>query len=114
MRPHLGTNGRLPSALSMGTVDVAFHLATGGSPVPLAFTFGFDGQAPTLDSVRARVAERAHRRSDVALPHRAHARRPQEIPAKWTGSRWTGMHEAWLPEDTDGSATSRLMLSPCR
>ncbi|MBQ0962140.1 MULTISPECIES: wax ester/triacylglycerol synthase domain-containing protein [Streptomyces] len=108
MRPDFGTDGRLPSALSMGTVDAAFHLATGGSPVPLAFTFGFEGRAPTLDSVRARVAERVHRvptlRYRIARD-RGRFRRVDRIAVD------RHVHEAWLPEDTDGSATSRLMLS---
>lgn len=108
MRPDFGTDGRLPSALSMGTADVAFHLATGGNPVPLAFTFGFEGRAPTLDSVRARVAERVHQ--VPALRYRiARDRRKFRRVDRIAVDRH--VHEAWLPEDTDGSATSRLMLS---
>lgn len=108
MRPDFGTDGRLPSALSMGTADVAFHLATGGNPVPLAFTFGFEGRAPTLDSVRARVAERVHH--VPALRYRiARDRRKFRRVDRIAVDRH--VHEAWLPEDTDGSATSRLMLS---
>ncbi|MBJ6618549.1 wax ester/triacylglycerol synthase domain-containing protein [Streptomyces sp. DHE17-7] len=107
-RPHPGTDGRLPPSLAMGTADVAFHLAAGGRPLPVVFAFGFEGRAPTLDSVRARVAERVHRvptsRYRIARDRRRF-RRVDRIEAD------RHVHEAWLPEDTDGSATGRLMLS---
>ncbi|ANB05158.1 condensation protein [Streptomyces ambofaciens] len=108
MTPRLGTDGRLPPSLSMGTADVAFHRATGGRPLPVAFVFEFEGRAPTLDSLRARVAARAHRiptlRYRIARD-RGRFRRVDRIAVD------LHVHEAWLPEDTDGSATSRLMLS---
>ncbi|PPS83103.1 wax ester/triacylglycerol synthase domain-containing protein [Streptomyces sp. MH60] len=108
MRLSLGRDGRLPPSLAMGTVDVAFHLAARGRPVPLVIAFAFDGGAPTLDSVRARVAERAHR--IPALHYRiARERRRFRRVDRIAADRH--VHEAWLPDDTDGSAAGRLMLA---
>ncbi|MEG3628047.1 wax ester/triacylglycerol synthase domain-containing protein [Streptomyces poriticola] len=108
MRSRLGTDGALPPSLSMGTADVAFHLAARGRPLPVVFAFDFAGRAPALDAVRARVAERAHRipalRYRIARDRRRY-RRVDRIAAD------RHVHEAWLPDDTDGSAAGRMLLS---
>ncbi|MFG3159122.1 wax ester/triacylglycerol synthase domain-containing protein [Streptomyces sp. NPDC048232] len=106
--PRPRAHDALPASLPMGTADVAYHLAMGGRPLPAGFLFGFSGRAPTLDSVRARVAERAAR--IPALRYRI-ARQSR------TFSRVDGIdverhvHEAWLPGDDDGAGAGRLMLS---
>ncbi|MER5212001.1 wax ester/triacylglycerol synthase domain-containing protein [Streptomyces sp. NPDC002838] len=109
MRPHLGPDGSLAPSLSMGTPDVAYHLAMRGRPLPVGFVFRFGGRAPTLDVVRARVAERAHRipalRYRIA-PDRRVFRRVDRIAVE------QHVHEAWLSEDdADGSGAGRLMLT---
>ncbi|MFH8976815.1 wax ester/triacylglycerol synthase domain-containing protein [Streptomyces sp. NPDC017890] len=106
--PHPGGDGGLPASLPMGTADVAYHLAMGGRPLPAGFLFGFSGHAPTLDSVRARVAERAYR--IPALRYRIDRKsrtfsRVERIDVE------RHVHEAWLPGDDDGSGAGRLMLS---
>lgn len=109
MRPGVrGTDGPLPPTLPLGTVDLAYRLAARGRPLPLPFVFAFDGPAPSLDTVRARVAERAPR--IPALNYR---------PAGDGGAfRRVGgiaverhVRELRLPEDPDGAATGRLLLS---
>ncbi|MEV5640379.1 wax ester/triacylglycerol synthase domain-containing protein [Streptomyces flaveolus] len=106
--PRFGTDGGLPASLPMGTADVAYHLAMGGRPLPAGFLFGFPGRAPTLDSVRARVAERAHRipalRYRIDRANRTFFR-VERIAVE------QHVHEAWLPGDDDGSGAGRLMLS---
>ncbi|MYS55632.1 condensation protein, partial [Streptomyces sp. SID6013] len=108
LRLGLGRDGRLPPSVTMGTVDVAFDLAARGRPLPVVFAFAFDGGAPTLDSVRARVAERAHR---IPALHYRIARESRTFRRVDRIAVDRHVHEAWLPEDTDGSATGRLMLS---
>ncbi|MFG2681064.1 wax ester/triacylglycerol synthase domain-containing protein [Streptomyces sp. NPDC048392] len=108
LRPRLGTDGRLPPSVPMGTVDIAFHRAAHGRPLPVVFAFHFDGRAPALDSVRARVAERAHR---IPALHYRIARESGRFRRVDRIAVDRHVHEAWLPDDTDGSATSRLMLS---
>lgn len=107
-RPSPGADGELPVSLPMGTADVAYHLAMGGRPLPAGFLFGFSGRAPTLDSVRARVAERAHRipalRYRIDREGRTFAR-VERIDVE------RHVHEARLPGDDDGAGAGRLMLS---
>jgi hypothetical protein len=97
----------MPSALDLGTADLAYLLATGGRPLPLAFVFRFDGRAPTLDTLRARVAERAHRIPALRyrlLRDRGELRREDRLAVE------RHVHEAWLPDDADGAEAARLML----
>ncbi|KOT98244.1 condensation protein [Streptomyces sp. NRRL F-4711] len=108
LRLGLGKDGRLPPSVTMGTVDVAFHLAARGGPLPVVFAFAFDGGPPTLDSVRTRVAERAH---GIPALHYRIARESRRFRRVDRIAVDRHVHEAWLPEDTDGSATGRLMLS---
>ncbi|MEV0641473.1 wax ester/triacylglycerol synthase domain-containing protein [Streptomyces sp. NPDC050619] len=109
MRPPLNTDGTLPPTLPMGTPDVAYHLALRGRPLPVVFAFRFGGPAPSLEAVRARVAERAHRipalRYRVA-PDRKVLLRVDRIAVE------QHVHEAWLSEDDAGGAGAvRLLLS---
>ncbi|MFF8353141.1 wax ester/triacylglycerol synthase domain-containing protein [Streptomyces chartreusis] len=107
-RRPLGSDGCLPPTLRMGTADVAYHLATRGRPLPVAFVFGFGGRAPTLDAVRARVAERAHRIPSLRYRierHRPVFRRVDGIAVE------RHVHEVWLPEDADEAEAARLMLT---
>ncbi|MEV0598667.1 wax ester/triacylglycerol synthase domain-containing protein [Streptomyces sp. NPDC050315] len=108
MRPHLGADGALPPALPMGTADAAYHRAMRGRPLPLSLTFDFGGRPPTLDAVRARVAERADR--IPALRYRIIRDRKLLLRVDRLGLE-QHVHEAWLPDDADGSVASRLMLS---
>ncbi|MFE6281478.1 wax ester/triacylglycerol synthase domain-containing protein [Streptomyces sp. NPDC057877] len=105
-RAHPG--GGLPPSVPMTTVDVAYHLAARGGPLPVVFVFWFPGRAPTLDAVRARVAERAHRvpslRYGIVRDRRVF-RRADRLPVE------QHVHEARLPEDDDGSAPGRMMLT---
>ncbi|WP_328656440.1 wax ester/triacylglycerol synthase domain-containing protein [Streptomyces sp. NBC_00334] len=107
-RLRLGRDGRLPPSVTMGTVDVAFHLAAHGRVLPVVFAFEFDGRAPTLDSVRERVAERVH--GIPSLHYRIARDRLRYLRVDRIAVD-RHVHEARLPDDTDGSATSRLMLS---
>ncbi|HET9380249.1 MAG TPA: wax ester/triacylglycerol synthase domain-containing protein [Streptomyces sp.] len=107
MPPHPGTGGGTPPALDMGTADLAYLRATGGTPLPLAFVFRFDGRAPTLDAVRARVAERAPH--VPALRYRLARDRGQACREDRLSVE-RHVHEARLPEDTDGAGAARLML----
>ncbi|MER7054091.1 wax ester/triacylglycerol synthase domain-containing protein [Streptomyces sp. NPDC000351] len=106
--PRPGSDGGLPASLPMGTADIAYHLAMEGRPLPAGFLFGFSGRAPTLDAVRARVAERAHRipalRYRIDRGSRTFSR-VERIAVE------QHVHEAWLPGDDDGSGAGRLMLS---
>ncbi|MET9197217.1 wax ester/triacylglycerol synthase domain-containing protein [Streptomyces olivaceus] len=106
--PHLGTDGGPPTPVPMGTADLAYHLAMRGEPLPAGFLFAFSGPVPTLASVRARVAERAHRipalRYRIDREGRAFSR-VEGIDVE------RHVHEAWLPGDDDGSGAGRLMLS---
>ncbi|MFC5218080.1 wax ester/triacylglycerol synthase domain-containing protein [Streptomyces coerulescens] len=107
-RRPLGSGGCLPPTLRMGTADVAYHLATRGRPLPLAFVFAFEGRAPTLDAVRARVAERAHR--IPALRYRIARDRPEFRRVDGFAVE-QHVHEVWLPEDADEAEAARLMLA---
>ncbi|WP_399882458.1 wax ester/triacylglycerol synthase domain-containing protein [Streptomyces sp. BBFR51] len=106
--PHPGTDGGLPASLPMGTADFAYHLAMRGRPLPAGVLFGFSGRAPSLESLRARVAERAHRipalRYRIARESRTFSR-VERIDVE------RHVHEAWLPGDDDGSGAGRLMMS---
>ncbi|MDC0771978.1 wax ester/triacylglycerol synthase domain-containing protein [Streptomyces sp. HD] len=104
----LGADGSLPPTLRMGTADVAYHLAMHGRPLPVVFVFAFDGPAPTLDAVRARVAERAHR--IPALRYRIARDRPvlRRVDSIAVEQH---VHEARLPEGADEAAAGRLMLN---
>ncbi|MER7399042.1 wax ester/triacylglycerol synthase domain-containing protein [Streptomyces sp. NPDC000151] len=108
MRPHPGTDGALLPSLPMGTADAAYHRAMDGRPLPLSFMFGFGGRPPTLDAVRARVAERADR--IPALRYRI-VRDRKTLQRVDRISVEQHVHEAWLPDDADGSVAGRLMLS---
>ncbi|QOV39872.1 condensation protein [Streptomyces ferrugineus] len=107
-RRPLGTDGCLPPVLRMGMADLAYRLATHGRPLPVVFVFAFGGRAPSLDAVRARVAERAHRipalRYRIA-PDRPGFRRVDRIAVE------QHVHEVWLPEDADDAEAGRLMLT---
>ncbi|MEV5547512.1 wax ester/triacylglycerol synthase domain-containing protein [Streptomyces sp. NPDC052309] len=105
---HLGSDGGLPASLPMGTADVAYHLAMAGRPLPAGFLFSFAGGAPTLDSLRARVAERVHRIPALRyriVRERRMFQRVDRIDLE------QHVREAWLPGDDDGSGAGRLMLS---
>ncbi|MER5941046.1 wax ester/triacylglycerol synthase domain-containing protein [Streptomyces sp. NPDC001928] len=107
-RRSLGSGGCLPPTLRMGTADVAYHLAMRGRPLPVGFMFTFGGRAPTLDAVRARVAERALR--IPALRYRIARdgpvfRRVDGIAVE------RHVHEVWLPEDADEAEAARMMLT---
>ncbi|MFF0162574.1 wax ester/triacylglycerol synthase domain-containing protein [Streptomyces sp. NPDC005263] len=109
MRLHPVADGSLPATLPMGTPDAAYHLATHGRPLPVGLLFRYDGPAPALDVVRARVAERAHR--IPALRYRVASdgkvfRRVDRIEVE------QHVREVRLPEDgPDGSGAGRLMLT---
>ncbi|MFB8777888.1 wax ester/triacylglycerol synthase domain-containing protein [Streptomyces broussonetiae] len=107
-RAHPGTGGGLPPSLPMATADVAYHVATRGRPLPVVFVFWFPGRPPTLDAVRARVAERAHRIPSLRygiVRDRKVFRRADRLPVEQY------VHEAGLPGDDDGSAAARMMLT---
>lgn len=107
-RPHPGGPGGLPPTLPLGAADAAYLRATRGRPLPLGFVFGFDGPAPALDAVRARVAERAH---DIpALRYRIVRDRPALVRVDRLAVE-QHVHEVRLPEDADGSDTGRLLLA---
>ncbi|MFD0313534.1 wax ester/triacylglycerol synthase domain-containing protein [Streptomyces flavalbus] len=104
-----GTGAGLPPSVPMTTVDVAYHLATRGGPLPVVFVFWFTGRAPTLDAVRARVAERAPTVPSLRygiVRDRKVFRRADRFAVE------QHVHEARLPEhDEDGSAPGRMMLT---
>jgi hypothetical protein len=105
--PHPGSDG-LPVTLAMGAADAAYHRAMRGRPLPAGFLFDFTGPAPSLDAVRARVAERAHRIPVLRygiVRDRKEFRRADRIAVE------EHVHEARLHEDDDGSAAVRLMAS---
>ncbi len=106
--PRPGTDGALPASLPLGTADLAYHLALRGRPLPAGFLFGFSGPAPTLDSVRARVAERAHQ--IPALRYRL-ARQSRTFVRVERIDVERHVHEVRLPGDDDGAGAGRLMLS---
>ncbi|WP_199314732.1 wax ester/triacylglycerol synthase domain-containing protein [Streptomyces cadmiisoli] len=108
LRSQPGTDGHLPPTLPMGAADIAYHLATRGRPLPVAFVFAFTGRAPSLDALRARVAERAHH--IPALRYGIERRRRRLVLADRVAVE-RHVHEAWLSDDTDGSGTGRLMLA---
>ncbi|GAA4815848.1 wax ester/triacylglycerol synthase domain-containing protein [Streptomyces ziwulingensis] len=98
----------LPATLRMGTVDVAYRLAAGGRPLPVPFVFAFDGPAPALDAVHARVAERVH--AIPALRYRPARdspvfRRIDHVAVE------RHVHEVHLPGPIDGTGLGRLLLS---
>ncbi|MER6346434.1 wax ester/triacylglycerol synthase domain-containing protein [Streptomyces sp. NPDC001595] len=105
--PDLGSDG-LPVTLAMGAADAAYHRATGGRPLPAGFLFDFTGRAPSLDAVRARVAERAHRipvlRYGIVRDHKVF-RRADRIAVE------RHVHEARLPAGDDGTGAGRLMVA---
>jgi len=109
MRLHPVADGSLPATLPMGTPDAAYHLAMRGRPLPVGLLFRYDGPAPSLDAVRARVAERAHRipalRYRVARDGKVF-RRVDRIEVE------QHVRETRLPEDDpDGSGSGRLILT---
>ncbi|MFF5103554.1 wax ester/triacylglycerol synthase domain-containing protein [Streptomyces sp. NPDC000134] len=109
MRPtRPGTDGPLPPTLPMGAADLAYRLAMRGGPLPVPLVFVFDGPAPALDTVLARVAERAPR--VPALNYRPSRdgkvfRRVPRIAAE------RHVREIRLTGDADCAATGRLLLS---
>ncbi|GGS49101.1 wax ester/triacylglycerol synthase domain-containing protein [Streptomyces griseoviridis] len=107
-RPGRTTEGPLPPTQPLRTVDLAYRRATRGRPLPLPFVFAYDGPAPALDSVRARVAERAPH-----IPVLTYRPAPDGRVFRRTGALVVERHvrELRLPEDTDGTATGRLLLS---
>ncbi|MGP2440269.1 wax ester/triacylglycerol synthase domain-containing protein [Streptomyces sp. JW3] len=108
LRSGRGTDGPLPPTLPLGTVDLAYRLAARGRPLPLPLVFAFDGPAPSLDSVRARIAERAPR-----IPALNYRPAQGAKTFRRVGGLAVERHvrELRLPEDTDGTATGRLLLS---
>ncbi|MEU3251047.1 wax ester/triacylglycerol synthase domain-containing protein [Streptomyces sp. NPDC006997] len=107
-RARSGTGGGLPPSVPMTTVDVAYHLATRGGPLPVVFVFWFSGRAPTLDAVRARVADRAPTVPSLRygiVRDRTVFRRADRFAVE------QHVHEARLPADDDGSAPGRMMLT---
>ncbi|CAL9381557.1 wax ester/triacylglycerol synthase domain-containing protein [Streptomyces sp. enrichment culture] len=106
--PHLGTDGAPPAAVPMGTADLAYQLAMRGEPLPAGFLFAFSGTAPTLASLRARIAERAHR--IPALCYRIDRKSRAFLPVERIDVA-RHVHEARLSGDDDGTGAGRLMLS---
>ncbi|CAM5233890.1 wax ester/triacylglycerol synthase domain-containing protein [Streptomyces fumanus] len=103
-----GTDGPLPPTLPMGAADLAYRRAVRGGALPLPVVFVFDGPAPALDTVRARVAERApHVPAANYRPSREGKvfRRVDRIAVE------RHVREVRLTGDTDCTATGRLLLS---
>ncbi|WP_320775346.1 wax ester/triacylglycerol synthase domain-containing protein [Streptomyces sp. CRN 30] len=102
------SDGSLPPTVPMGPVDVAYRLAARDGALPLPFVFAFDGPAPSLDSVRARVAERAPR-----IPALNYRPDPDATVFRRTGALAVERHvrEIDVPGTVDADATGRLFLS---
>jgi hypothetical protein len=92
----------------MSAADIAYRRVARGGSLPLPFVFAFDGPAPALDTLRARVAERAHR---VPVLNYRPARDGKVFRRVERIAVERHVREIRLTGDTDCAATGRLLLS---
>ncbi|MFJ4467997.1 wax ester/triacylglycerol synthase domain-containing protein [Streptomyces sp. NPDC089424] len=113
MQPSPSTSPRPPR--NLGAVDRAFRAVAAG-PLPMGIMLDFEGPAPTLSSLRARVAERV---ADIASLHYQVDGDERELRAVTALAVDEHVHRLDLtreeyesPDDADRAADRRMISTP--